>query len=75
MSIPSYDTAAPLVLEYVKEFIKGYTETVDAHYAGAKRVISGAGLDHEYFPFYGRQLGVDLAVGVFTRRLTSTCSS
>jgi hypothetical protein len=65
MSIPTYDTARPLVLEYTKEFIKGYTETVDAHYANAKTVISGAGLDYDYFPLYGRQFGVDLAIAFF----------
>jgi hypothetical protein len=65
MSIPTYDTAIPPVLEYTREFIRGYTETVDAHYADAKTVISGAGFDRDYFPLYGRQLGVDLAVAVF----------
>jgi hypothetical protein len=65
MSIPTYDTAQPLIVEYTREFINGYTETVDAHYAAAKTVISGAGLDHDYFPLYGRQLGVDLAIAVF----------
>jgi hypothetical protein len=65
MSIPTYDTARPLVLEYTKEFIKGYSETVDAHYADAKTVMSGAGLDRKYFPLYARKPGVDLAIAVF----------
>ena len=65
MSIPTYDTARPLLLEYAGEFVKGYTEAIDANYSDAKAVISGAGLDDEYFPLYGRQLGVDLAIASF----------
>ncbi len=65
MSIPTYDTARPLILEYTIEFIKGYTEAVDSNYAEAKTLIAKAGLDHDYFPLYGRQLGVDLAIASF----------
>src|SRR5262245_53174587 len=65
MSIPTYDTARPLILEYTTEFIKGYIETVNSNYAEAKTLIAKAGLDHDYFPLYGRQLGVDLAIAAF----------
>jgi hypothetical protein len=65
VSVPTDDTALPLLLQYAREFVKGYTETIDANYPDTKSVISQAGLDSEYFPLYGRQLGVDLAIASF----------
>jgi hypothetical protein len=65
VSIPTYDTARPLLLEYAAEFVKGYTEAIDANYSDTKAVISGAGLDDEYFPLYGRELGVNLGIASF----------
>ena len=65
MSIPEFDEAVPLLLEYAKEYIKTYAETIDAHFAEAKAVVFAAGRGHEYFPLYGRQLGVDLAIASF----------
>lgn len=65
MSIPTYDMARPLLLEYAREFVKGYTEAIDANYLDAKAVISGTPLYRELFPLYGRQLGVDLAIASF----------
>ena len=65
MSIPEFDAARRLLLEYAKEYVRGYTETIDAHFPEAKTIIFGAGRDQEYFPLYGRQLGVDLAIASF----------
>jgi len=65
VSIPEFDEARPLLLEYAKEYIAAYTETIDAHFSEAKTVIFAAGRAHEYFPLYGRQLGVDLAIASF----------
>ena len=65
MSIPTYDTAQPLILEYAIEFIKGYTEAVDSNYREVKSLIAKARLDHDYFPLYRRQLGIDLAIAAF----------
>lgn len=53
------------VTGYAREFIKGFTGTIDAHFQNAQNVILGAGLAGEYFPLYGRKLGEDLAIAVF----------
>jgi hypothetical protein len=65
VSTPADETIESRVTEYAREFIKGYTESIDTHFQNAKNVISGAGLDYQYFPLYGRQLGVDLAIAIF----------
>jgi len=65
VSIPTFDDARPRLLEYAREFIKGYTETIDVNFKRAKAVIFFAELNDEYFPLYGRQFGVDLAIAAF----------
>ena len=54
-----------MLLEFAREFIKSYTETIDANYPDAKAVVFDAGLERVFFPLYGRQLGVDLAIAAF----------
>ena len=65
MSTPADESIESRVTGYAREFIKGYTETIDAHFQDAKNVILGAGPADEHFPLYGRKLGEDLAVAVF----------
>ncbi len=65
MSIPTFDAARPLLLEYASEFVRGYKGTIDEYFSDTKRVILAAGRVREYFPLYGRQLGVDLAIAAF----------
>ncbi len=65
MSTPADEAIESRITEYAREFIKGYTESIDTHFQNAKNVISGAELGYQYFPLYGRQLGVDLAIAVF----------
>lgn len=65
MSIPDFHESLPLLREYTREFITGYTEVIDTHFQNAKAVIFGAGLGHDYFPLHGRQFGVDVAIAVF----------
>jgi hypothetical protein len=65
LSVPSDDDVRPLVLEYARAFIAGYSETIESHFPDPKTIISAAGLAGEYFPIYGRELGVNLAIAVF----------
>jgi hypothetical protein len=65
MSIPDFDEAKPLLLEYATEFLKGYTEAIDANYSDTKDLIFRAGFGDSFFPLYGRLLGVDIAIASF----------
>lgn len=65
MSVPEFDEARPLLLEYAVEFLKGYTEAIDTNYPDTKALISRAGFGDSFFPLYGRQLGTDIAIASF----------
>jgi hypothetical protein len=65
MSVPDFDEARALLLEYAAEFLKGYTEAVDANYPDAKDVIFRAGFGGSFFPLHGRRLGIDVAIASF----------
>ena len=42
MSTPAAETIESKITEYAREFIRGYTESIDTHFQNAKSVISGA---------------------------------
>ena len=65
MSTPADESIESRVAGYAREFIQGYTDTIDAHFQNAKNVILGAGPVDKYLPLYGRKLGEDLAIAVF----------
>ena len=65
MSLPDFDEAKNLLLKYATEFLKGYTEAVDTNYPDAKDTIIKAGFGDSFFPLYGRQLGMDVAIASF----------
>ncbi len=65
MSTPTGDTTEARLLEYAREFIRGYSQAIDTNYPNAKTFIHEAGLNHDYFPLYGRELGVDVAISAF----------
>lgn len=65
MSIPEFAEARPLLLEYAAEFLKGYNEAIDTNYPDVKAVILRTGFGENFFPLYGRRLGVDIAIASF----------
>jgi hypothetical protein len=65
VSEPGNDTAESRIAEYAKEFIKGYTGTIDEYFSDAKRIILESGRGRDYLPIYGRQLGVNISIAVF----------
>jgi hypothetical protein len=65
VSAPGNDTTESRIAEYAREFIRGYTKTIDEYFSDVKTVIFRSGRGREYLPLYGRQLGVDIAIAVF----------
>jgi hypothetical protein len=53
--------------EYVKEFLKGYRYAIDTNFLETHTFITEAGHNRKYFPFYGRELGVNLAIAAFVQ--------
>src|SRR5580692_10626243 len=65
MNLPGEDEVTPRLIAYARAFLSGYCETIDRHFQDPKAMIAAAGLTAEYFPLYGRELGVNLAIAVF----------
>lgn len=65
MSTPADSTTEERVLEYAREFIRGYTEAIDSNFAAVKTFLDEVGLSRDYFQLYGRQVGADVAIAAF----------
>jgi hypothetical protein len=65
VSTPADETTEAYLLDYGREFIRGYDYALDTNYPEVVKFIGESGLAGDYFPLYGRQLGVNVAMAMF----------
>src|SRR5690348_5267408 len=62
MTTPTDADEEAKLIAYATEFVRGYSETLDKHYADVKGLITEAGLGSAFFPLYRRKLAKDMAL-------------